>query len=71
MVLFLQCISVIFIYTIIVLAKCKDPVQFYSDYPPKIKERIKALPMYKDKIPTSEKTYGVKIMGYYLFSFSA
>jgi hypothetical protein len=62
--LFLQILIVLAVYTIGVVIKARDPLRFYSDYPPKIRERIAALPQYKDKIPTSRKTYGVKIAAF-------
>lgn len=62
MILFLQCIIVLAVYTAVLLIKGKNPLSYYSDYPPKIQERIISLPQYKDKIPTSQKTYGIKII---------
>jgi purine-cytosine permease-like protein len=62
MILVWQSSIILVIYTIGILIKGKNPLRFYSDYPQKIKERIKSLPQYKDKIPTSQKNYGVKII---------
>lgn len=45
----------------------KNPLKQVFNYPPVIRERVKSLPQYKDKIPTKNKKVSLKILGAIIF----
>ena len=54
MIIFIECIVLCIVFTIMVSIMAKNPIATLYNYPPKIQERVKALDEYKDKIPTNK-----------------
>ncbi len=58
----IQGIILCIVFTLIVIPPTlKNPLQQLFNYPPKIQERVKSLPEYKDRIPTNKKKLSLKI----------
>lgn len=55
MIIVLESIIICIIFTIAVFVFSRDPIKTLYNYPTKIQERVKSLPEYKDKIPTSSQ----------------
>lgn len=54
MIIFIECIILCLIFTMMVAMMMKNPIATLYNYPPKIQERVKSLKQYKDKIPTNK-----------------
>lgn len=54
MIIFIECIVLCIVFTIMVSIMAKNPIATLYNYPPKIQERVKSLDEYKDKIPTNK-----------------
>lgn len=54
MVIFIECMVLCIVFTLMVCIMAKNPIATLYNYPPKIQERVKSLDEYKDKIPTNE-----------------
>ena len=53
MIVFIECIILCLVFTLMIYIMSKNPIATLYNYPPKIQERVKSLPQYKDKIPTN------------------
>ena len=54
MIIFLECIILCLVFSLMVYIMAKNPLATLYNYPPKIQERVKFLEQYKDKIPTNK-----------------
>lgn len=54
MIIFIECIVLCLVFTLMVCIMAKNPIATLYNYPPKIQERVKSLDEYKDKIPTNK-----------------
>ena len=57
------------IFTIMVYSMSKDPIKTLYNYPPKIQERVKNMPEYKDRIPTNKEKIWVKLLASLVIAF--
>ncbi len=58
MILFIQCVVCCLLFTLAILpAQYKDPINMIMSYPPKIRQRVEALPQYKGTIKQKEKVH--------------
>lgn len=55
------------LFTLMVFIMSRDPIKTLYNYPPKIQERVKSLPEYKDKIPTQKNKVAAKVCASILF----
>ena len=60
MIVFIECIVLCVVFTIMVYIMSKNPIATLYNYPPKIQERVKSLKEYQDKIPTTKNMIGAK-----------
>lgn len=67
MTLFIECLILCFIFTIMVYLMSREPIKTLFNYPPKIQERVKTLKQYKDKIPTQENKIVAKLFASLIF----
>lgn len=70
MLLFVQCLILCIIFTIVILpAQYRNPLSQFASYPTKIKKRVYELPQYKDYINKLEiKNWKRKVLGAFLVS---
>ena len=54
MIIFIECIILCLVFTIMVWGMMKNPIKTLYNYPSKIQERVKSLDKYKNKIPTEK-----------------
>lgn len=54
MIIFIECIILCLIFTVMVAMMMKNPLATLYNYPPKIQERVKSLKQYQNKIPTNK-----------------
>jgi len=73
MIIFIECVILCLVFTIMVWGMMKNPIKTLYNYPPKIQERVKSLEKYKNKIPTEKNKVVTKsivaICVVILFSF--
>lgn len=62
MIIVIESIVLCVLFTVMVYIMSKNPIATLYNYPPKIQERVKSIPEYKDKIPTNKNKFIVKIM---------
>ena len=55
------------VFTLMVFFMSREPIKSLYNYPPKIRERVKSLDMYKDKIPTQKNKLAAKLGACVLF----
>lgn len=67
MIIFIECIILCALFTLMVFIMSRDPIKILYNYPPKIQERVKSLDYYKDKIPTQKNKLATKIVASILF----
>jgi len=54
MIIFIECIVLCLVFTLMVCIMAKNPIATLYNYPPKIQERVKSLDEYKESIPTNK-----------------
>ena len=54
MIVVIECVILCMIFTIMVYIMSKNPIATLYNYPPKVIEKVKSMPEYKDKIPTTK-----------------
>lgn len=71
MILFIQCIILCVLFTLLIMpAQIKDPINMIMSYPPAIIKRVEQLPEYKDKIKSRERKHiSIKILFVFLIPF--
>ncbi len=62
MIILIEAIVFCIAFTLMILILSKDPIKTVYNYPPKIRERVKSLEEYKDKIPTQNNKIATKIL---------
>jgi hypothetical protein len=68
MLFLIESVVLCIVFTAIVIpAALKDPLQQLFNYPTAIRERVKSLPEYKDRIPTNKKKLSIKITAGIIF----
>ena len=69
MLLFIECIILCVLFTLMILpAQYKDPINMIMSYPPNIIKRVEQLPQYKGKIKQREKSHLYKkLIGVFVF----
>lgn len=61
MIIFIECIILCILFTIMVYIMSRTPIKTLYNYPPKIQERVKSLPEYKNQIPTNKNKIVAKV----------
>ena len=54
MIILIESIVLCILFTVMVYIMSRNPIATLYNYPPKIQERVKSIPEYKDKIPTTQ-----------------
>ena len=67
MILIIESIVLCFIFTLLVYIFSREPIKTLYNYPPNIQERVKSLPEYKDKIPSTKNKISAKLIACVLF----
>ena len=67
MTLAIESILLCLLFTGMVYAMSRDPLKTLYNYPPRIQERIKALPEYQGRIPTKKNKVAAKLCASVLF----
>lgn len=62
MILVIESVVLCILFTVMVYIMSRNPIATLYNYPPKIQERVKSIPEYKDKIPTTKNKIFTKIM---------
>ena len=62
MVILIEILVLCVVFTLMVCIMAKNPIATLFNYPPKIQERVKSLPEYKDKIPTTKNMVFTKLL---------
>ncbi|MBQ8379938.1 MAG: hypothetical protein IJX34_03885 [Clostridia bacterium] len=62
MVILIEILVLCAVFTLMVCIMAKNPIATLYNYPPKIQERVKSLPEYKDKIPTTKNMVFTKLL---------
>lgn len=55
MIIIIECIILGILFTTMVYIISKNPIATLYNYPPKVRDRVKSMKEYKDKIPTNKK----------------
>ena len=61
MIIVIESIILCALFTLVVFAISREPINTLYNYPPKIQERVKSLDEYKEKIPTQENKVVAKL----------
>lgn len=61
MVLVIECLILVLLFTIMVFIMSKNPIKTLYNYPPKIREKVMSMDIYKDKIPTTKNKIVAKV----------
>lgn len=64
----IECLILCVLFTLMVYLISRDPLNQVYNYPPEIQARVKSLPEYKDRIPTTKKKIGVKLFACFFFA---
>lgn len=62
MIILIECLILIIIFTLFVFYLAKDPIKTLYNYPPKVIEKVKSLKEYQDKIPTKNNQITSKLI---------
>ena len=60
MIVFIECLIFILLFTLMVYIMSKNPIATLYNYPPKIREKVMSLDIYKDQIPTTKNKIAAK-----------
>ena len=63
----IESIVLCLVFTLMVYFMSREPIKTLYNYPPKIQERVKSLPEYKDQIPTQKNKLAAKLTASVLF----
>lgn len=63
----IESIVLCLVFTLMVYFMSREPIKTLYNYPPKIQERVRTLPEYKDKIPTQKNKLAAKLSASVLF----
>ncbi len=67
MVLIIESVVLCVLFTIAVYIMSREPIKTLYNYPPKIREKVKTLDKYKDKVPTQKNKIVAKVVASVLF----
>ena len=67
MVIVVESIILCALFTLMVFIMSREPIKTLYNYPPKIQERVKSLPEYKDLIPTKKNKLVAKVIASIIF----
>ena len=67
MILAIESVVLCLVFTLMVYLMSREPIKSLYNYPPKIQERVKSLPEYKDQIPTQKNKLAAKLGACVLF----
>ena len=67
MIIAIESVVLCLVFTLMVYFMSREPIKSLYNYPPKIQERVKSLPEYKDKIPTQKNKLAAKLGACVLF----
>ena len=67
MIIAIESVVLCLIFTLMVWLMSREPIKSLYNYPPKIQERVRTLPEYKDKIPTQKNKLAAKLGACVLF----
>ena len=67
MILAIESIVLCLAFTLMVYLMSREPIRSLYNYPPKIRERVRSLDEYKDRIPTQKNTLKAKLGACVLF----
>lgn len=62
MIIVIESVVLCILFTVMVYIMSRNPIATLYNYPPKIQERVKSIPEYKDKIPTTQNKIFTKII---------
>ena len=62
MIIVIECIVLCMLFTLMVFVMSKEPIKTLFNYPPKVREKVKSLKEYEDKIPTTESKIIAKMI---------
>ena len=61
MIIVIESVVLCAVFTLMVYFMSREPIKSLYNYPPKIQERVRTLPEYKDKIPTQKNKLAAKL----------
>ena len=67
MIIAIESVVLCLVFTLMVYFMSREPIKSLYNYPPKIQERVKSLPEYKDQIPTQKNKLSAKLGACVLF----
>ena len=67
MIIAIESVVLCLVFTLMVWLMSREPIKSLYNYPPKIQERVKSLPEYKDRIPTQKNKLAAKLGACILF----
>ena len=67
MIIAIESIVLCLVFTLMVYLMSREPIKSLYNYPPKIQERVRTLPEYKDQIPTQKNKLAAKLTASVLF----
>ena len=67
MIIVIESVVLCLVFTLMVYLMSREPIKTLYNYPPKIQERVRTLPEYKDKIPTQKNKLAAKLGACVLF----
>ncbi len=67
MVIVIESIILCALFTLMVFIMSREPIKTLYNYPPKIQERVKSLPDYKNLIPTQKNKLVAKVLASIIF----
>ena len=67
MIIAIESVVLCLAFTLMVYLMSREPIKTLYNYPPKIQERVRMLPEYKDKIPTQKNKLATKLTASVLF----
>ena len=67
MIIAIESVVLCLVFTLMVYLMSREPIKTLYNYPPKIQERVRTLPEYKDKIPTQKNKLAAKLTASVLF----
>ena len=67
MIIAIESVVLCLVFTLMVYLMSREPIKSLYNYPPKIQERVRTLPEYKDKIPTQKNKLAAKLGACVLF----
>ena len=67
MIMAIESVVLCLVFTLMVYFMSREPIKTLYNYPPKIQERVRTLPEYKDEFPTQKNKLAAKLTASVLF----